>query len=76
MKYTKSATAIAAGVAMSASPVVAGGMAEPMMEPEVVAEEAEAASLGGFVVPLLTLAVVAAVASSSSSGSETPIKLE
>lgn len=36
----------------------AGGMAEPMMEPEVIVEEA-ASSSGGFVVPLILLALVA-----------------
>ena len=67
MEYKKSPAVIAAGIAMASSPAVAGGMAEPMMEPEVVAVEAEAASLGGFVVPLLILAAIAAMAASSAS---------
>jgi hypothetical protein len=47
-------------------PAAAGGMAEPLMEPEVIVEEASASS-GGIVVPLLLLAILAAVASGSSS---------
>jgi hypothetical protein len=41
----------------------AGGMAEPMMEPEVIVEESSASS-GGFVVPLILLALLVAVAGS------------
>ena len=67
MKYVKPVTAIAASIAMAASQVSAGGLAEPMMEPEVI-EEASATS-GGFIIPLVILAIIVAVASSSSSGS-------
>ena len=41
----------------------AGGMAEPIMEPIVI--EDEAGTSGSIVVPLLLLAVIAAVASRS-----------
>ncbi len=66
MKYLKPAAAIAASIALTASQVSAGGLAEPMMEPEVI-EEASATS-GGFIIPLVILAIIVAVASSSSGG--------
>ena len=71
MKYVKPVTAIAAGLAMTATQVSAGGLAEPLMEPEVI-EEASATS-GGFIIPLVLLAIIVAVASSSS-GSMTPVE--
>ena len=37
----------------------AGGMAEPVLEPEVIAEETSDTS--GFVVPLILLAIIAAI---------------
>ena len=67
MKYVKPVATVATAISLGAGPVHAGGMAEPMMEPEVVAAEAAAASVGGFVLPLLFLAVIAAAASSSGS---------
>ncbi len=67
MKYIKPATAIAAGIAMATSQVSAGGLAEPMMEPEVIEEES--ATTGGFIIPLVLLAIIVAVASGSSGGS-------
>lgn len=45
----------------------AGGMAEPVMEPEVV-EQATSSSAGGLVIPLLLLLVIAAAASGGSNG--------
>ena len=69
MKYVKTATAIAAGIALATTQVSAGGLAEPMMEPEVIEESS--ASSGGFIVPLILLAIIVAVASSSS-GTPTP----
>lgn len=48
------------------NPALAGGMAEPVMEAEVIAEETN--DSGGFIVPLLLLAVIVAVASSSGGG--------
>ena len=70
MKYAKPVTAIAAGIAMAASQVNAGGLAEPVMEPEVI-EEASATS-GGFIIPLVILAIIVAVVSSSSGS--TPVE--
>jgi hypothetical protein len=66
MKYVKPAAAFAASIALSATQVSAGGLAEPMMEPEVIEESS--ASSGGFIIPLLLLAVIVAIASSSSGG--------
>lgn len=58
----------AALVAGTSGPVFAGGMAEPLMEPEVLVEETAAGS-GGIVIPLVLLAIIAAVATSSGGGS-------
>ncbi len=66
MKYAKPATAIAAILTLAATQASAGGLAEPMMEPEVI-EEASATT-GGFIIPLVLLAIIVAVASGSSSG--------
>jgi len=59
-----------AAAAVISQPALAGGMAEPVMEPEVIAESTTGTG-GGWVVPLILIAVIAAVASSS--GSSTPI---
>ena len=53
--------ALAAALTVAASTAFAGGMVEPVMEPEVV-EAATSSSAGGVIVPLLLLLVVAAVA--------------
>ncbi|WP_145105280.1 hypothetical protein [Cereibacter sediminicola] len=52
--------ALAAALSIAATSAFAGGMAEPVMEPAIV--EAETASSGGILVPLMLLVVVAAVA--------------
>ncbi len=51
---------LAAALSIAATSAFAGDMAEPVMEPAVV--EAETASSGGILVPLMLLVVVAAVA--------------
>jgi hypothetical protein len=51
--------ALAAAIAATASTAFAGGMVEPVMEPEVVVTETAGTS-GGILVPLLLLLVVAA----------------
>ena len=58
-----STTAFAMSVCMAS----AGGIAEPVMEPEVVAA-ATSSSSGGVIVPLLLLLIIAAAVSSGSSG--------
>jgi C4-dicarboxylate transporter len=53
---------LAAALSVAATSVFAGGLAEPVMEPEVV-EAATSSSAGGFIVPLLLLIVIVAAAS-------------
>jgi len=53
--------AIAAVLSLAATTAFAGGMAEPVMEPEVIVEDS-ASSNGGILVPLLFVAMIAAVA--------------
>jgi hypothetical protein len=55
--------ALAAVLTMAGTSVFAGGMAEPVMEPEPLTEKAASSSAGGIVVPLLVLLLVAAAAS-------------
>ena len=54
--------ALAAGLTVAATTAFSGGMAEPVMEPEIV-EAATSSSAGGIVVPLLLLLLIAAAAS-------------
>jgi hypothetical protein len=51
--------ALAAVMAATASTAFAGGLVEPVMEPEVVVTETTSSS-GGILIPLLLLLVVAA----------------
>ena len=55
--------ALAAALTLAASTAFAGGMVEPVMEPEIV-EHATSSSAGGVIVPLMLLLVVAAAAAS------------
>jgi hypothetical protein len=55
--------ALAAALTAVATASFAGGLAEPVMEPEIV-EAATSSSAGGIVVPLLLLVLIAAAASS------------
>ncbi|MCB6178025.1 hypothetical protein LHP98_07765 [Rhodobacter sp. Har01] len=54
--------ALAAALSVAATTSFAGGMAEPVMEPEVVKAETSS-SAGGIIVPLLLLVLLAAVVS-------------
>ena len=54
--------ALAAALTAVATTAFAGGMAEPVMEPEIV-QAATSSSAGGVIVPLLVLLVLAAAAS-------------
>jgi hypothetical protein len=54
--------ALAAALTAFATASFAGGLAEPVMEAEVV-EAATSSSAGGIIVPLLLLLVIAAAAS-------------
>lgn len=55
--------ALAAAVSLAASTAFAGGLAEPVMEPEVVVQKSS--SSGGILVPLLLLLVVGAAIASN-----------
>lgn len=55
--------ALAAALSLTASAALAGGLAEPVLEPAVV--EAKTASSGGIIIPLLLLVVVAAAVASN-----------
>jgi hypothetical protein len=55
--------ALAAALTLAAPAAFAGGMIEPVMEPEIV-EQATSSSAGGVIVPLMLLLVVAAAAAS------------
>lgn len=58
---------LASGIlALSLQPMQAGGLAEPVMDAEIVMEES-ASSSSGYLVPLLLLAAVVLVASSNGS---------
>jgi hypothetical protein len=54
--------ALAAVLSVAATTAFAGGMAEPIMEPEIV-KAATSSSSGGLIIPLLLLLVIAAAAS-------------
>jgi len=56
---------LAAMASLTAGSAMAGGLAEPAMEPEVV--EAKAASSAGVIIPLLLLILVAAALSGGGS---------
>ena len=72
MDYKKPLALAAVAVALAAAPLHAGGVAEPVMEPEVIVEESSASS-GGYLLPLLLIAVLVAVASSGSDS--TPVSV-
>ena len=67
MKLNKSVALVAACFSLASAQTQAGGFAEPLMEPEVIAEEAAAAS-SGFILPLLLLVLVAVAISSGGGG--------
>ena len=66
IEMKKTSTGVLMAIMISATSVSAGGMAEPVMAPEVIAEESSASS-GGFLVPLVLLAVLVALVSNSGS---------
>ncbi|MCU9848132.1 hypothetical protein OEZ60_08940 [Defluviimonas sp. WL0024] len=55
--------ALAAALSISATTAFAGGMAEPVMEPEPIVEEQSSSSSAGIVVGILALILIAAAAS-------------
>lgn len=68
------AAIVAFTLATAADSAMADGFAEPLMEPEVIAEETAAAAVpGGVVIPLLLLALVAFAAMAGGGGSTPPV---
>jgi hypothetical protein len=59
----KKLAGFALAATLCAGSAYAGGVAEPVMEPEVVAA-ATSSSAGGIIIPLLLLLVIAAAVSS------------
>ncbi len=55
--------ALAAALSVTASTAFAGGLAEPIIEPEVVVKETSSSSSAGILIPVLLLLLVAAAAS-------------
>lgn len=66
MNISKTAAAAVLGLTLATTSVQAGGMAEPIMEAEVIEEQAAAS--GGYLVPLLILALLIALTSGSDGG--------
>ena len=64
MKKTVAIAAI--GAALATTPANAGGLAEPLMEPEVIEEQT--AETGGFIIPLILLALIIAISSGGGGG--------
>ena len=65
MKYLKPAAVAATAITMSATPLDAGGAAEPRLEPEVLSPEVieeGSTTTGGFILPLLFLIIIATAA--------------
>lgn len=57
------AIAFAAAIAVVSQPAFATGLAETLVEPEVIVEETRNPGSGGFIIPLLLLAAIVAVTS-------------
>ena len=66
MKFSKTVAAAVLGLTLASGSVEAGGLAEPIMEADVIEEQA--ASSGGYIIPLVLLAILIAIASGGSSG--------
>ncbi len=58
---------LTAAASLAALPALAGGLAEPVMEPQVV-EAATSSSSAGIIVPIILLLLVAAAVSGGSDG--------
>ncbi|MBL4929108.1 hypothetical protein [Fuscibacter oryzae] len=63
--------ALATALSLAATSAFAGGVVEPVMEPEVVAAKTSSSS-GGILIPLLLLIVVAAAIASSGGNDSVP----
>ena len=56
--------ALAAALSLAATSTFAGGMAEPVVQPQVVQQQTTTSS-GGIIIPLILLVVVAAALASN-----------
>ena len=80
MKRMLKTTALAGMIALVALPALAGGFAEPRIEPEVMAPDtviaatAASSAPGGIIVPLILLALIAAAGLANGGGS-TPVPI-
>ncbi len=61
-------TALIIGLMVSANASFAGNLTEPVIEPEVIAEDTAATSSGGLLIPIFLVILLAAAASSSGGG--------
>ncbi len=66
-------SAVALSTALIAGQAFAGGMAEPIMEEEVVMEEATSSSRAGILVPILALILIG-LAISNNGGDDEVVK--
>jgi hypothetical protein len=55
------ALSVVAALLVLSQPVLATGLTETLVEPEVIAEEARNPSSGGFIIPLLLLAIITVI---------------
>ena len=55
------ALAVAAALLVLSQPVLAGGMSEALVDPEVIAEETRDPTSGGFIIPLVLLAIITVI---------------
>jgi len=61
-------------IAIMATPSIAGNLAAPMIEPEVIAQDtATTSSGGGLLIPIFLLLLLAAAASSGGNGTPPPM---
>ena len=66
MQLKKLPVALAFGAALAAAPVQAGGLSEPVMEVDVIEEQATTS--GGYIVPLLIIALLIAITGGKGGG--------
>jgi len=71
MNYIKPAAAIAISATMAATTANAGALVDPIVEPEIIIEEATTSSSAGILVPLLLLIMIG-VAMSGGGNSNMP----
>lgn len=73
MNYVKPAAAIAISATMAATTANAGAMTDPIVEPEIIIEEASSSSSAGILIPLLLLIMIGVALSGGSSNTLAPM---